>query len=103
MFQFLDQNISVVIAGRALLDKIERQHADIRGPLRAWRDIVRNADWSSPADLKATFSAASFLSNNRVVFNIKGNNYRLLCRIDYATRTVRVVRGGTHAEYDRWS
>ena len=63
---------------------------------------AKAAKWRTPADIKARYPAASCLANSRVVFNIKGNKYRLDTRIAYRTSVVIVKRIGTHAEYDRW-
>ncbi len=73
---------------------------DSEGPLRAWLAEVLKAQWTSPADIKARYPHASFVGNDRVVFNIGGNKYRLIVRIDYAARVVLVRFIGTHAEYD---
>ena len=70
-------------------------------PLRAWYGEVANADWSSPADVKAQVRSASIVGGNREVFNIKGNRYRLVAKINYPYRVVYVRFVGTHAEYDR--
>ena len=69
-------------------------------PLKAWYAIARKAEWSSPADVKATYGNASIVGNDRVVFNIGGNRYRLVVRFDYARRIGFVRFLGTHAEYD---
>ena len=69
-------------------------------PLKAWYAIARKADWSSPADVKAAFGSASIVGNNRVVFNIGGNRFRLIVRFDYAHRMGFVRFVGTHAEYN---
>jgi mRNA interferase HigB len=78
-----------------------RDHADAEGPLKAWIAFVRLAEWRSPNDLKADFPAASVLGNNRVVFNIKGNDYRLIVAVLYHSQSVLIKFIGTHAEYDR--
>ena len=59
------------------------------------------ADWTSPNDVKAQYGNASIVANNRVVFNIKGNTFRLVVEISYITRIVYVLFVGTHAEYDK--
>ncbi|MYA34287.1 MAG: type II toxin-antitoxin system HigB family toxin [Gemmatimonadales bacterium] len=70
-------------------------------PLKAWYAVARRADWSSPADVKAVYGNASIVRNDRVVFNIGGNRYRLIVRFDYRRRIGFVRFVGTHAEYDR--
>lgn len=89
-----------VIAKRTLRRFWER-HADARGPLEAWHQEARNGDWSSPQDIKDRYTSASFIGNDRVVFNIGGNKYRLVVRINYHAGIVYIRFIGTHAEYDR--
>lgn len=74
---------------------------DAEVPLRAWLKEVRSADWSQPSDIKAQFGNASILKNRRVVFNIKGNDYRLVVAVAYTFQAVYIKFVGTHAEYDR--
>lgn len=76
------------------------KHADAQQPLLAWYREAEDADWDSPATVKAKYANASILGGNRVVFNIKGNSYRLVVRINYPYRVVFVRFVGTHAEYD---
>ena len=70
-------------------------------PLKAWYAVVRKADWSSPADVKAFYKSASIVGNNRMVFNIGGNRYRLIVRFDYSCGFAFVRFVGTHKEYDK--
>ena len=85
-----------------VITKFASEHADVRTALEVWIAEAREATWESPADIKIHYVSASFLSNNRVVFNIKGNRYRLLVQISYKLEIVYILRIGTHAEYDRW-
>ena len=71
-----------------------------RTPLEAWHAEARNADWSSPADVKTQYGTASILRDGRVVFNIGGNKYRLVVWINYDFYTIYVRFVGTHKEYD---
>lgn len=75
----------------------------MRGQLRAWAAEVEDADWQNTMDIKNRYPSASIIAGGRVVFNLKGNKYRLDARINFPTRIVLVVRVGTHAEYDRWT
>jgi mRNA interferase HigB len=77
------------------------QHADAEGALRAWYDDTRKAHWRSPQDIKREYANASILGSNRVVFNIRGNTYRLIVAANYAAGIVYVRFIGTHAEYDK--
>jgi mRNA interferase HigB len=76
-------------------------HEDAREPVLAWYRHTVQADWSSPAKLKADFGNASILKDGRAVFNIAGNRYRLVVWINYPYRVVYIRFIGTHAEYDR--
>jgi mRNA interferase HigB len=74
--------------------------AQAETPLRVWYSTVEDADWASPADVKATYGDASILKESRVVFNISGNKFRLVARINYPYRVVYVRFVGTHEEYN---
>ena len=89
-----------IIALRALRDFWEK-HPQAEVPLRAWHAIASRADWRSPADVKAAYRAASFLGGNRVVFNIKGNEFRLVVAAHYNRGLIFVRFVGTHRQYDR--
>ncbi len=69
--------------------------------MRAWVDEVKKAQWKTPQDIKDKYRSADFLSNNRVVFNIKGNDYRLIVAVAYRFQAVYIKFVGTHAEYDK--
>ena len=69
--------------------------------LEAWFHEVERAGWKSPADVKRAYATASIIDEERVVFNIKGNDYRLVTAIDYERRTVFIKWLGSHAHYDR--
>lgn len=88
-----------IIAKRTLRAFWER-HTRARGSLEAWHQEVAQADWSAPSEIKAQFRSASVLQGNRVVFNIAGNQYRLVVKINYPYRVVYVRFIGTHKEYD---
>jgi mRNA interferase HigB len=77
-------------------------HADLRTSADRWRRAVESTTWRNPHDVKGVFGSASILSDNRVVFNLKGNKYRLLAKIDFENQRVRIQRVGTHAEYSKW-
>ena len=66
-----------------------------------WYTLVAASDWTSPADVKQLFRGADFLSDNRVVFNVAGNTYRLVFKVEYRFRAVYIRFIGTHSEYDR--
>jgi mRNA interferase HigB len=89
-----------VIAKRTLR-KFWQPHADAEQPLKAWHHEAAAAEWTGPKDVKARFASASFIGNDRVVFNIGGNRYRLIVAIKYASQIVFVRFIGTHSEYDK--
>lgn len=89
-----------IIAKSTLRDFWER-FPDAEEPLLAWYREAEKADWDTPAKLKHQYRNASFVGDNRVVFNIKGNNYRLVVKINYGYQVVYVRFVGTHAEYDK--
>jgi mRNA interferase HigB len=89
------------LVGKQQLDDFARQHAETRAPLDAWVLEVEEAEWGGSADIKARFPSASFLSENRVIFNIKGNKYRLEVKVSYEVEVVLVRWIGTHAEYSK--
>ncbi len=69
--------------------------------LEVWHSNTRKAKWKTSNDIKKIYSTASFLKDNRVVFNIKGNDYRLIVHVDYNRKIVRVKFIGTHSQYDK--
>lgn len=89
------------LLGLLLLDEFKKDHANARGPLDAWRAEVESAEWHNPGDIKLRYRSADFLADNRVIFNIKGNSYRLVVKIRYQNGLVVVEWVGTHAEYDK--
>jgi mRNA interferase HigB len=75
-------------------------HADAKTPLESWYIYTRKAAWTSPAELKAELRNASILKEGRAVFNIAGNKYRLVVKINYCRRVVYIRFIGTHEQYD---
>ncbi len=75
-------------------------YSDSKNPIEVWFRETLKADWNSPADIKEKYRNASFLKNNRVVFNIHGNKYRLVVKIHYNLKTVFIRFIGTHEQYD---
>jgi len=89
------------IIARSTLREFWQRHPDAEEALQAWYDETTQAEWQTPADIRDVYQSASFLANNRVVFNIRGNRYRLIVQIHYNTKIVYIRFVGTHAEYDR--
>ena len=69
--------------------------------LKAWIDEIKKAAWTQPAEIKEQYRSVSILENCRVVFNIKGNDYRLIVAVAYRFQAVYIMFVGTHAQYDR--
>ncbi len=88
-----------IVTKRTLREFWERR-PDARQPLLEWYKVVERADWEAPRRVRERYPNASIIPGNRVVFNIKGNTYRLVVKINYAYRMVYIRFIGTHAEYN---
>lgn len=91
----------MIIANKELLDEFVQQHANAARPLNRWVETVLSATWSSHADLKRTFPSADYVKNGRYVFNIGGNNYRIVAVVIFIGGVANIRFVGTHAEYDK--
>ena len=91
------------VLGRDKLVKFSKKHANAKAVLDAWFAEANNAEWQTSHDIKNRYSSADFLSGNRVIFNIKGNHYRLVVKVRYKNGIALVEWVGTHAEYDKKS
>jgi mRNA interferase HigB len=89
------------IISRRSLREFWEKHPDSRQQLQAWYIDVKHANWKSSADIKSIYSNASFLTGNRVVFNIKGNKIRVIVIVQYNFGQVYIRFIGKHQEYDR--
>ena len=89
-----------VIAKKNLI-AFYKKHPDAEQSLKAWYAEASKASWKTPQDIKDNYASASFLENNRVVFNIKGNQYRLVASIAYNFGAIYIKFIGTHGEYDK--
>ncbi len=93
--------VTNVIARKALR-AFWKRHPQAGTALSTWYHIVSKGDWDSPADLKKAFGInVDFLGDNRVVFDVGGNKYRLVVRFAYKFKSALIKFVGTHAEYDR--
>lgn len=77
------------------------KHSDCEDYLKTWYDTAKTSNWKSPNDIKKNYVHASILNNNRIVFNIKGNSYRLIVKFNYERQWAFIRFIGTHAEYDK--
>ena len=89
-----------VIAKKTLV-AFYRKHADAETALEEWNEKTEDAEWDNFGDLKNTFHSADLVGNKRVVFNIKGNDYRLIGIVLFRIKTVYIRFIGTHHEYDK--
>jgi len=96
-----EYNTRMRIISRKALRVFWEKHHDARQPLQAWYADVAHANWRCPTDIKKAYRNASFVANNRIVFNIKGNRYRIIVAVQYEYRIVYIRFVGTHQEYDQ--
>lgn len=89
------------IISRRTLREFYCRHAEAKPAIDAWFSEVSGSTWSGPAEIRSRYPSADFLPGNRVIFNIKGNTYRLIVKIHYNTGIVYIRFVGTHADYDR--
>lgn len=89
------------LLGLSILQEFKQKHADSRGPLDAWQLEVEREQWQTPQDIRLRYRSADFLADNRVIFNIKGNSYRLVVKVRYQNGMVLIEWVGTHAEYSK--
>jgi mRNA interferase HigB len=78
----------------------EQEYGDAEQPLKAWFREASKADWSTPSAIKAMYRSASLVGKNRAVFNIAGNKYRLVAKVNYPYRLIYIRFVGTHRQYD---
>lgn len=95
-----DYHQRMKVIALATLRKFWKRFPESEQPLKAWHDEATHAEWKQPAEIKAHYRSASILKNRRVVFNIKGNDYRLIVAVAYKVGVVYIKFVGTHAQYD---
>jgi mRNA interferase HigB len=88
------------VLDRERLERFCRKHADARGWIENWLADVESAVWTTPQDIRRRYASASFLPEGAVIFNVKGNAYRLEVTVAYRTGVVVIHWIGTHREYD---
>lgn len=89
------------IIAKSTLREYWVKHPDVEQYLKTWYDTAKSAKWLTPNDVKQTYISASILKNGRVVFNIKGNTYRLIVKFNYEKQWAFIRFIGTHADYDK--
>lgn len=93
-------NAQMLIFNRSTLVKFWARYPDSKKPLEAWYEEVYKARWNTPHEVKSQYKNASILRNNRIVFNIAGNKYRLIVLADFRRYWFLIKFLGTHADYD---
>ena len=89
------------VIAKKILREFWTKHEDCEQQLKSWFREAIKAEWENPNNIKSEYPSASILNENRIVFNIKGNNYRLIVKINYEYQMVWIRFIGTHAEYDK--
>ena len=93
--------IEMIIANKELLDAFVQKHAQSAGPLNNWVEKVKAATWHNHSELKQDFPSADYVKNGRYVFNIGGNNYRVVAVVIFIGGVMNIRFVGTHSEYDK--
>lgn len=89
------------VVARSALVAFWKRYPRSEVPLRTWYDQVTKAQWTGPAGIKSAFgSSVDFIGDNRVIFDISGNKYRLIVRVSYTYKACQIKFIGTHSEYD---
>ncbi len=91
----------MIVIGRKLLFEYSKKHSDTRSYLKALITELESSEWKTPQDIKDRYRTASFLHNNIVVLNIRGNNHRLVVKVIYENGIIKIIWIGTHSEYER--
>ena len=89
------------IIAKSTLREFWEKHPESEQYLKTWYDTAVNADWKTPIDVKKTYSTASILKNSRIVFNIKGNSYRLVTKFNFEKQWIFIRFIGTHKDYEK--
>jgi mRNA interferase HigB len=96
-----NNNKEMIIANTELLDAFVQKHAQYAGPLNKWVEKVKSTTWQNHSELKQTFPSADYVKNGRYVFNIGGNNYRVIAVVIFIGGVMNIRFVGTHPEYDK--
>ena len=91
------------LAGRPVLEAFVLRHAEARPWISAWLEEIEASSWDTSHELKDRYPSASILADRIVIFNVKGNKFRLETRVSYQNKIVQVIWAGTHAEYSKRS
>ena len=89
------------LINKEILDLFVKKHADAAKPVNRWIEVLENTKWQNHNELKELFPTADYVGNSRYVFNIKGNDYRIVAVVIFVLNSATVCFAGTHAEYDK--
>ena len=89
------------VVARPIIRIYIENHADAKTAMEEWYQVISKSEWNNFADLKNTFNSADLVGNNRFVFNVKGNDYRIVAIVLFKMKTVYIRFVGTHSEYDK--
>jgi mRNA interferase HigB len=89
------------IFAKSTLREYWEKHPETEQYLKTWYDTAMSSDWKTPSDVKKTYSSASILKDSRIVFNIKGNSYRLVTKFHFEKQWIFIRFIGAHKEYDK--
>ncbi len=101
MLLSLSKELKLRVIAKKILREFWEKHSDCEQQLKSWYQEADKGTWKSLNELKSEYPSASILEDNRVCFNIKGNNYRLIVKINFNYQMMWIRFIGTHAEYDK--
>ncbi|MCP6718553.1 MAG: type II toxin-antitoxin system HigB family toxin [Patescibacteria group bacterium] len=90
------------LIGKKILSDFKRRYNDVSSQVDSWQAEVEAADWETPHDVKRRYASASFPGRGQAIFNLKGNQYRLLVIINFKNKIILIKKAGTHQEYMNW-
>ncbi len=102
LFPYWEYCVAMQVIAKATLREFWERHPQAKSPLSLWHAAVSKVEWNGPADVKRMFGTkVDFVADNRLIFDISGNKYRLIVHVAYEYRRVLIKFVGTHADYDR--
>ena len=99
--RIFDKTKRLRVIAKKILREFWERHNDCEQQLKSWFQEATKSEWTNPNEIKAEYPSASIIGNDRIVFNIKGNSYRLIVKINFDYQMVWIRFIGTHSEYDK--
>lgn len=90
------------LIGKIVFDEFKKKYPETASSVNSLQSEIEASDWNTPYEVKQRYASASIPGNNQIIFNIKGNKYRVLVQISYKNKIVFIKKAGTHKEYDKW-